>query len=124
MWALVMLALLIPGALYAQAPAEPSATETQTIRETVTVTAPAPPYSVAYTRSRLMDDASSVFDASVTGPVASYPVADSFNRRLERDYSNGDIPHVLVAHAIWEIPRSGGITMSAITALEEKRFFS
>lgn len=61
-----------------------------------------------------MDDSSSVFDASVlTGPVVSYPVADSFNRALERDYSNGDIPHVLVAHAIWEVPRTG-VTISAI----------
>lgn len=76
-------------------------------------------YSIAYTRSRLLDDASSVFDASVlTGPVANYPVADSFNRRLERDYSNGDIPHVLVAHAIWEIPRTGGVTVSAIATLQ------
>jgi hypothetical protein len=33
--------------------------------------------------------ASSVFDASIlTGPIANYPVADSFNRALERDYSN------------------------------------
>jgi hypothetical protein len=62
-------------------------------------------YLVSYTRSKLMDDASSVFDASIlTGPVANYPVADSFNRRLERDYSNGDIPHVFVASAVWEIP--------------------
>ena len=39
-------------------------------------------YSVAYTRSKLIDDASSVFDASIlTGPIANYPVADSFNRR-------------------------------------------
>jgi len=31
-----------------------------------------------YTRSKLMDDASSVFDASIlTGPVANFPVADS-----------------------------------------------
>src|SRR6185295_8672593 len=35
-------------------------------------------YIVSYTRSRLRDDASSVFDASIlTGPVANYPVADS-----------------------------------------------
>jgi len=62
-------------------------------------------YLVSYTRSRLMDDASSVFDASIlTGPVANYPVADSFNRRLERDYSTGDIPHVFVASAVWDIP--------------------
>ena len=62
-------------------------------------------YLVSYTRSKLLDDASSVFDASIlTGPVANYPVADSFNRRLERDYSTGDIPHVFVASAVWDIP--------------------
>jgi hypothetical protein len=63
-------------------------------------------YSIAYTRSKLVDDASSVFDASIlTGPVAKYPVADSFNRALERDYSTGDIPHVFVASAVWDLPR-------------------
>ncbi len=62
-------------------------------------------YLVGYTRSKLVDDASSVFDASIlTGPVANFPVADSFNRSLERDYSTGDIPHVFVASAVWEIP--------------------
>ena len=62
-------------------------------------------YLVTYTRSKLMDDASSVFDASIlTGPVANFPVADSFNRRLERDYSTGDIPHVFVASGVWDIP--------------------
>ena len=62
-------------------------------------------YLVSYTRSKLMDDASSVFDASIlTGPVANFPVADSFNRRLERDYSAGDIPHVFVSSALWDIP--------------------
>lgn len=62
-------------------------------------------YLVSYTRSKLVDDASSVFDASVlTGPVANYPVADSFNRHLERDYSTGDIPHVFVTSAVWDIP--------------------
>ena len=62
-------------------------------------------YLVSYTRSMLRDDASSVFDASIlTGPVASFPVADSFNRRLERDYSTGDIPHVLVASTVWDVP--------------------
>ena len=62
-------------------------------------------YTLSYTRSRLMDDASSVFDASVlTGPVADYPVADSFNRALERDYSTGDIPHPFVASAVWTLP--------------------
>lgn len=62
-------------------------------------------YQVSYTRSKLMDDASSVFDASVlTGPVANFPVADSFNRKLERDYSTGDIPHVFVVSGVWDIP--------------------
>ena len=62
-------------------------------------------YLLAYTRSTLMDDASSVFDASIlTGPIANYPVADSFNRRLERDYSTGDIPHVFAASGTWELP--------------------
>jgi hypothetical protein len=52
-----------------------------------------------------MDDASSVFDASIlTGPIANYPVADSFDRRRERDYSTGDIPHVFVASAVWDLP--------------------
>lgn len=62
-------------------------------------------YLVSYTRSTLRDDASSVFDASIlTGPTANFPVADSFNRKLERDYSTGDIPHVLVSSAVWELP--------------------
>ncbi|MFN8064011.1 MAG: carboxypeptidase-like regulatory domain-containing protein [Vicinamibacterales bacterium] len=62
-------------------------------------------YLVAYTRSKLVDDASSVFDASIlTGPVANYPVADSFDRSRERDYSTGDIPHVFVASATWDLP--------------------
>jgi hypothetical protein len=62
-------------------------------------------FLVAYTRSRLMDDASSVFDASIlTGPVANFPVADSFNRALERDFSTGDIPHVLASSLVWQLP--------------------
>jgi hypothetical protein len=59
-------------------------------------------YSASYTRSKLTDDASSVFDASIlTGPVANYPVADSFDRRRERDYSTGDIPHAFVSSLVW-----------------------
>ena len=66
-------------------------------------------YSIAYTRSKLVDDASSVFDASIlTGPVANYPVADSFNRALERDYSTGDIPHVFVSSVGWDLPAGVG----------------
>jgi len=66
-------------------------------------------YSIAYTRSKLMDDASSVFDASIlTGPIANYPVADSFNRSRERDYSTGDIPHVFVSSVVWDLPAGAG----------------
>jgi len=62
-------------------------------------------YTAAYTRSKLIDDASSVFDASIlTGPIANYPVADSFNRALERDYSTGDIPHYFAASVVWDVP--------------------
>jgi hypothetical protein len=66
-------------------------------------------YLASYTRSRLVDDASAVFDASIlTGPVANAPVADSFNRALERDVSTGDMPHVLVASAVWDPPLGAG----------------
>jgi carboxypeptidase family protein len=75
-------------------------------------------YLVSYTRSKLMDDASQVFDASIpTGPISntSSP-ADGFNRDLERDYSTGDIPHVFVTSGVWDIPlgrnrpgRAGGV---------------
>jgi outer membrane receptor protein involved in Fe transport len=66
-------------------------------------------YSAAYTRSKLLDDASSVFDASIlTGPIANYPVADSFNRALERDYSTGDIPHNFVSSVVWDLPIGAG----------------
>jgi outer membrane receptor protein involved in Fe transport len=66
-------------------------------------------YSIAYTRSKLLDDASSVFDASIlTGPIANYPVADSFNRHLERDLSTGDMPNVFVASGVWELPAGAG----------------
>ena len=71
-------------------------------------------YLVSYTRSTLRDDASSVFDASIlTGPVANYPVADSFNRRLERDHSTGDIPHMLAASVVWDLPFGSGRQRSA-----------
>jgi hypothetical protein len=74
-------------------------------------------YLVSYTRSKLVDDASSVFDASIlTGPVANVPVADSFNRRLERDYSTGDIPHVFVSSAVWDGP--WGLTIAGVLTLQ------
>jgi hypothetical protein len=66
-------------------------------------------FLVSYTRSKLIDEASSVFDASIlTGPIANFPVADSFNRKLERDLSNGDIPNVFVASFTYELPVGRG----------------
>jgi hypothetical protein len=66
-------------------------------------------FLASYTRSKLIDDASSVFDASLlTGPVANFPVADSFNRRLERDVSNGDIPNAFAASFVYELPIGRG----------------
>jgi hypothetical protein len=66
-------------------------------------------YTAAYTRSTLLDDASSVFDASIlTGSIATFPVADAFNRGLERDYSTGDIPHVFVSSVVWDVPVGAG----------------
>jgi hypothetical protein len=50
-----------------------------------------------------------VFDASIlTGPIANYPVADSFNRSLERDYSTGDMPNVFVSSLVWDLPIGAG----------------
>jgi hypothetical protein len=64
---------------------------------------------VSYTWSRLIDTASSVFDASIlAGPVANFPVADSYNPRLDRDVSTGDIPHNLVASFVWDLPWGSG----------------
>jgi hypothetical protein len=64
---------------------------------------------VSYTWSKLIDTASSVFDASIlAGPVANFPVADSYNPRLERDVSTGDIPHNLVVSFVWDLPWGRG----------------
>ncbi len=66
-------------------------------------------FLVSYTRSKLIDEASSVFDASIlTAPIANFPVADSFNRKLERDVSNGDMPNAFVASFTYELPFGEG----------------
>jgi hypothetical protein len=70
-------------------------------------------FLISYTRSKLIDEASSVFDASIlTGPVANFPVADSLNRRLERDLSTGDIPNVFVTSFTYELPVGRGKTFN------------
>jgi hypothetical protein len=66
-------------------------------------------FLVSYTRSKLLDEASSVFDASIlTGPIANFPVADSFNRILERDVSTGDMPNVFVTSVTYDLPIGQG----------------
>jgi hypothetical protein len=66
-------------------------------------------FLASYTRSKLIDDASSVFDASVlTGPIANFPVADSFNRRLEQDVSNGDMPNAFAVSWSYDLPVGQG----------------
>ena len=71
-------------------------------------------YAINYTRSTLRDDASSVFDASIlTGPVANFPVADSFDRTRERDDSTGDIPHAFTTSVVWEVPFGDGRSRQA-----------
>ena len=63
----------------------------------------------SYTFSKLIDDAGSVFDASIlSGPVANFPVADSYNRSLERDVSTGDMTHIFVTSLVWDLPLGAG----------------
>lgn len=63
-------------------------------------------FSFAYTFSKLIDDASSVFSPSIfIGPVANNGAADAFNRHLEKDLSQGDIPRVFSAGWVYQLPR-------------------
>jgi hypothetical protein len=66
-------------------------------------------FLLSYTRSKLMDDASSVFSNTIfTGPVANYPVADSYNRHLERDVSSGDMPNAFTGSVTFDLPFGPG----------------
>ena len=66
-------------------------------------------FSVAYTFSRLIDDAGAVFDSAVlTGPVANFQAADSFNKRLEKDVSTGNVPHIFSSGFVYELPFGRG----------------
>ncbi len=68
-------------------------------------------FSASYTFSRLIDDAGSVFDSAVlTGPVANFQVADSYNRSLEKDVSTGNVPHILSFGGVYELPFGRGRT--------------
>lgn len=66
-------------------------------------------FTAAYTFSRLIDDAGAVFDSAIlTGPVTNFQVADSFNKRLEKDVSTGNIPQVFSAGFVYEVPLGRG----------------
>lgn len=65
--------------------------------------------TAAYTFSRLIDDAGAVFDSAVlTGPVTNFQTADSLNKRLEKDVSTGNIPHVFSSGFVYELPFGRG----------------
>jgi len=60
-------------------------------------------FTGSYTFSRLIDDAGAVFDSAVaTGPAAIFQAADSYNKRLEKDVSTGNVPHNFSAGFVYE----------------------
>jgi len=78
---------------------------------------------LAYTHSKLIDDASSVFSSTVlSSPNSSSLIAaDTFRPYLERDSSSGDMPNVLSFSGIYQLPaglghrfRSSGIANLAL----------
>jgi len=64
----------------------------------------------AYTHSRLIDDASSVFSTTVlSSPNSSSLVAaDTFRPYLERDASSGDMPNVTSFSGVYDLPAGRG----------------
>jgi hypothetical protein len=64
----------------------------------------------AYTHSKLIDDASSVFSSTVlSSPNSSSLIAaDTFRPYLERDSSNGDMPNVTSLTGIYDLPAGRG----------------
>ncbi len=74
--------------------------------------------TMAYTFSKLIDDASSVFSQTIfTGPVlGSTGAADAGNRRLERDVSSGDIPRVFSAGWVYQAWR--GIEIAGLVRIQ------
>jgi hypothetical protein len=63
-------------------------------------------FTFAYTHSRLIDDASSVFSSTVlSSPNSSSLVAaDTYRPYLERDVSSGDMPNVFAGSFVWALP--------------------
>jgi Carboxypeptidase regulatory-like domain len=67
-------------------------------------------FLLAYTHSKLIDDASSVFSTTVlSSPNSSSLVAaDTFRPYLERDSSSGDMPNVTSFTGIYDLPAGRG----------------
>ncbi len=63
-------------------------------------------FTFAYTHSRLIDDASSVFSSTVLSSpnTSSLIAADTFRPYLERDVSTGDMPNVFAGSLVYELP--------------------
>jgi Carboxypeptidase regulatory-like domain len=64
----------------------------------------------AYTHSKLIDDASSVFSSTVLSSpnTSSLVAADTFRPYLERDSSSGDMPNVTSFAGVYELPAGHG----------------
>jgi hypothetical protein len=67
-------------------------------------------FQFAFTHSKLIDDASSVFSTTVlSSPNSSSLIAaDTYNPRLERDSSSGDMPNVLTLSGTYVLPIGKG----------------
>ena len=67
-------------------------------------------FLVSFTHSKLIDDASAVFSTTVlSSPNSSSLIAaDTFQPRLERDSSAGDMPNVLAASGTYKLPAGKG----------------
>jgi hypothetical protein len=67
-------------------------------------------FLLAYTHSKLIDDASSVFSSTVLSSpnTSSLVAADTFRPYLERDSSSGDMPNVTSFSGIYDLPAGRG----------------
>jgi Carboxypeptidase regulatory-like domain len=67
-------------------------------------------FTFAYTHSKLIDDASSVFSSTVlSSPNSSSLIAaDTYRPYLERDSSSGDMPNVTAGSVVYELPMGRG----------------
>ncbi len=72
-------------------------------------------FLLAYTHSKLIDDASSVFSTTVlSSPNSSSLIAaDTFRPSLERDSSSGDMPNVTSFSAIYNLPAGRGHSLAS-----------